>query len=123
MSSSDFYFLAKFIDDLYISMSLATNKRDIYMLIFVIEPLMPCIKVIKCRLAVIIDSTMNLDEPGRVFQNINIRTLIVIEYVRFIILFSKRLYNNNKLTDLGWYLLIEQRDKRISPTDVPSFLQ
>ena len=77
VSSSEFAFLEGGIESLHISMSLANNNNYIYMLSFSTEPFLICIPLIQCKLVSIIDVTLHPDDPGRVFQNINIRTLTV----------------------------------------------
>ena len=82
---------------------------------------MLCIPVLQLKLAVIIAINLHLEEPGIVFQTINTIYLIVKEWVRFIIFFSKCLYNTNKILDLICYLSIDQRAKISSSPDVPLF--
>ena len=68
-------FLCGNIESLLIHISLDINTRDIYMLSLSTEPFMICIPVLQRKLSGIIDSTFHIDDPGRVFQTIKIRTL------------------------------------------------
>ena len=70
-------FLGGNIESLLIHISLDINTRDIYMLSLSTEPFMICIPVLQCTSSGIIDSTLHMDDPGRVFKTIKIRALTV----------------------------------------------
>ena len=67
------------IESIHISMSIATNTRDIYMICFATELFILFITVLQCKLAGIIDGTFNIDYTDRLLQTINISNFKVKE--------------------------------------------
>ena len=70
-------FLDNGIEILLISTIFDTNNSDISLITFQKEQFLLCIPVLKCKFADIIDSTLLLGDPGRVFHTLNRRMLTV----------------------------------------------
>ena len=60
------------IESLHISMSIATNTRDVPILFYATEIFLLCIPLLQCKFLGVFYGTLHIDNPGRLLQTINI---------------------------------------------------